>query len=166
MHSEAEVTDLINEIFRRISEGGTDPVGDLFTDDGFYDGVYGQVILEGPEVITKIFRDVIPVALKDFRQWPDQIHYVEGGDVAVVEYLSYGVAERDDAVYRNKYVGVMHFEDGKISKLYEYYNPAKFNTVVGPGFQDLMERVFPEGLRMKTPEEAPWMSDHRDELPA
>ena len=39
MHSKAQAEHLINELLRHISDAGVEPVGELFTDDGFYGGV-------------------------------------------------------------------------------------------------------------------------------
>ncbi|GAA1859183.1 hypothetical protein GCM10009836_44250 [Pseudonocardia ailaonensis] len=57
----------------------------------------------------------------------DLVHLVEGGDRAVVEYRSDGIAASTGKPYRNTYCAIFEFRDGQIRLWKEYHDPAEYD---------------------------------------
>ena len=72
------------------------------------------------------YRTAAGAALDIFRFRLELVHVHEGmsPDGLVAEYVSDGVALPTGKPYRNVYVGVFAFRDGKLAGLREYWNPA------------------------------------------
>ena len=127
MANTKDIAWLIDEVFRRISSGGREPVADLFTEDAVYEGIYADDAVTGREAISIMLAKVIPAAISPFRQWPIATYPVAGrSDLVLTEYRSDGVGVHDGRIYRNKYVGVIRLQDGKIRYWREYYDPGLF----------------------------------------
>lgn len=146
----------ITEFFRRISAAGVEPIGELFTSDGIYDGAYSPHKHVGSEHITNWFRECLPQVLHPFHQWPVEIA-VASSELAFVEYQSRGTVVGDGSSYQNRYAAPVHFRDGKISYMREYYNPVFWSGVLGETTAAAIAQVFPHGLPRKSPDEAPWV---------
>ena len=149
MHTTEQIEALVNGVFERISSGGREPVGEVFTEDARYEGAYGvegqeaaDNALEGADTITRFFKEYLAQTLSPFSQWADTIYPVTDGDTAIVEGASDGIATHDGSVYRNKYIWVMKFRDGKIELMREYFNISKWHHAIGPHWQEVVDRAF------------------------
>jgi ketosteroid isomerase-like protein len=52
-----------------------------------------------------------------------EVHECLDPDELIAEYRSDAVVERNGNEYRNRYIGVFRFRDGKISHWREFHNP-------------------------------------------
>jgi ketosteroid isomerase-like protein len=156
MHTQEQIEAAVDHVFKALSSNGQEPVGDAFTEDGIYEGAYAASpdttdednIMVGHEVITKFFVECLPQILAPFSQWADTIYPVTDGETAIVEGRSDGIAVHDGSVYRNKYIWVMKFRDGKIALMREYFNVPKWHHAIGPEWQQIVERAFGDDLSM------------------
>jgi ketosteroid isomerase-like protein len=156
VHTQQQIEDAVAHVFRALSSNGVEPVGDAFTEDGVYEGAYSASPdtadednkMVGRETISKLFHEVLPQVLSPFSQWADTIYPVTDGDTAIVEGRSDGIAVHDGSVYRNKYIWVMKFRDGKIELMREYFNVPKWHHAIGPNWQQIVDGVFNGELPM------------------
>lgn len=150
MHTQQQIEAVVADLFRRLSSNGQDPVGDVFVEDGRYEGAYSAYSAGNPEdnaligraTITKYFQKCLPEGLSPFEQWADIVYPVTDGTTAVVEGRSHGTAVRDGSTYENKYVWIIRFRDGQIEFMREYFNPIWYHAAIGPEFQEVIDRVF------------------------
>jgi ketosteroid isomerase-like protein len=151
MHTQEQIEAIVADVFRRLSSNGKEPVGDAFTADGRYEGAYPAATqnrdddnaLNGRDVISRFFHQVLPQVLSPFDQWADKVYVALDGDTATVEGRSHGTAVHDGSTYENRYVWIMRFEDGKIAFMREYFNPVWYDAAVGSAYQDVIAQVFP-----------------------
>ena len=141
--------ELILDFFTRISSNGTQAVGDVFSDDGRYEGVYAgtpetspeQNALVGPAAITKFFRDAFTKVVNPFEQWVDTVYIVDDS-TALAEGRSRGAVRHDGSTYQNRYSWVFHFKGDRISLVREYFNPEWYHRALGPEFPEILAQVF------------------------
>jgi ketosteroid isomerase-like protein len=149
VHTQEQIEAIVTDLFRRISSDGKQSVGVVFADDGRYEGAYPgtpdssaeENALVGAAAISKFFHEALPQALAPFDQWADTLYVVGDGDTAVVEGRSHGTATHDGSTYENRYAWIMHFRDGKIALMREYFNPIRYFAAIGPDFGKVIAQV-------------------------
>lgn len=80
------------------------------------------------------FREVLEVSWRDFDPYAyriEAIHDMAAGDMLVAEYSSHSRYHPTNAPYSNRYVSIVEFADGRISRWREYLNPMVIATVMG-----------------------------------
>jgi ketosteroid isomerase-like protein len=150
VHTQQQIEAIVTDLFQRLSSNGQDAVGDVFTEDGRYEGAYAASpdtrpednALVGRATISKFFHQCLPEVLSPFDQWADVVYPVTDGNTAVVEGRSHGTAVHDGSTYENKYAWIMRFRDGKVEFMREYFNPVWYHAAIGPEFQTVVDRVF------------------------
>jgi ketosteroid isomerase-like protein len=95
------------------------------------------VPMEGfPEVQTgaRWFRDVLEVSWADFDPYNyriEVIHDLADPNRLIAEYSSHSRYIPADSPYSNRYIAVLDFADGKITRWREYVNPMVIARVMG-----------------------------------
>lgn len=64
-----------------------------------------------------------------FRNEPRAFYQTADPDMLIAEYESDAVVARNGKPYRNKYVGIFRFRDGKICFWREYHNPVATKVI-------------------------------------
>ena len=118
--------ELFRSVLGTISAGEFDRLAEFMTDDLVFDLPYGP--------------DFIPNPIEGLEQWNQmqlmmfgmfssfalelgEVHECLDPDELVAEYRSSAVVKRNGNAYRNRYIGVLRFRDGKISHWREFHNP-------------------------------------------
>jgi ketosteroid isomerase-like protein len=115
---------VLDAFFAAVGDADFDRLAEICTADFVVEFPYSDPPqkLEGFDA----YRTAAGAALDIFRFRLDLVHVHEGmsPDGLVAEYVSDGVALPTGKPYRNVYVGVFAFRDGKLAGLREYWNPA------------------------------------------
>lgn len=80
------------------------------------------------------FRDILEVSWQDFDPYAYRIqalHEMADENVLVAEYSSHSRFIPTNTPYSNKYISVVEFENGKISRWREYLDPQVIAKVLG-----------------------------------
>ncbi len=113
-------------VLATITAGEFDRLADYMTDDLEFDLPYG------PDFLPMPIRGLEPwnqmqhatfAMFRGFRNEADVIYTTTDPDVIIAEYHSQAEVVRNGNEYRNRYVGVLRFRDGKISHWREYHDP-------------------------------------------
>lgn len=119
-------TALFREVVATISSGEYEQLRSCITDDLVFELPYG------PESMPKRFdgadtwiqMSVATFAMfRSFRLELDEVHDCLDPDELVAEYHSDAEVAHNGNAYRNRYIGVLRFRDGKISAWKEFHNP-------------------------------------------
>ena len=109
-----------------ITSGEFERLADYMTDDLEFDLPYG------PDFLPMPIRGLEPwnqmqlatfAMFRGFRNEADAIYPTTDPDVIIAEYHSEAEVVRNGNEYRNRYIGVLRFRDGKISHWREYHDP-------------------------------------------
>src|SRR5436190_1408670 len=109
-----------------ITAGEFERLGEFMTDDLVFDLPYGREFLPEPVVGLATWNAMQLATFKlftSFTQTLDDVHDCLDPDELIAEYHSDAVVARNGNAYRNTYVGVLRFRDGKISYWREYHDP-------------------------------------------
>jgi ketosteroid isomerase-like protein len=113
-------------VIATISAGEFDRLADFMTDDLVFDLPYGPDFLPNPIEGLARWNEMQLMTFKlftSFRLELDGVHECLDPDELVAEYHSDAVVARNGNAYRNRYIGVLRFRDGKISHWREFHNP-------------------------------------------
>lgn len=80
------------------------------------------------------FREILEVSWRDFDPYSyriDALHDMADANTLVAEYSSHSRYIPTNTPYSNRYVSVVEFENGKISRWREYLNPQIITNVLG-----------------------------------
>ena len=115
----------IRQIMELISAGRADDMLDLLDDEFLFELPYGP---EGmpPSFDKKMFGPMQSATFKMFGSFslqPVEFHPLLDPAGLVVEYQSEAVVAATGEPYRNRYIGVFRFRDGKVLSWREYHNP-------------------------------------------
>jgi len=107
-------------------------LADLLSADFLMEMPYGDPVqrLEGREAYLAYVEPALSVMR--FRLSLDRIHDGLDPDQLISEYTSDGVATPTGKPYRNVYIGVFRFRDGRICGLREYWNPMISAAALAP----------------------------------
>ena len=64
-----------------------------------------------------------PRLFDSFKLEPIEYHECLDPDELIAEYRSEAIVKRNGNEYKNRYIGVLRFRDGKISHWREFHNP-------------------------------------------
>ena len=96
------------------------------TDDLVFDLPYGPDFLPNPIEGLEQWNQMQLMTFKLFTSFAlqlDEVHECLDPDELIAEYHSEAVVARNGNAYRNRYIGVLRFRDGKISHWREFHNP-------------------------------------------
>jgi ketosteroid isomerase-like protein len=117
---------LFTTVVATISKGEYHQLRALMTDDLVFELPYG------PDFMPKRFEGLEPwlemslMTFKMFRSFHleiTELHDCLDPDELIAEYRSQAVVAHNDHDYRNRYIGVLRFRDGKVCAWKEFHNP-------------------------------------------
>ena len=117
---------LFGSVIETISAGKFDMLADFMTDDLEFDLPYGPDFMPNPIKGLEQWNQMQLMTFKLFTSFTltlDQVHECLDPDELIAEYHSDAVVARNGNEYKNRYIGVVRFRDGKISHWREYHNP-------------------------------------------
>jgi ketosteroid isomerase-like protein len=121
---EVDRLDVLARVFDAIGAADTDALVDLYTDD------YVLELPYSPHVSVVEGRDealaYIAAALEHvrFTLTLTEVHPSADADLVIAEYTSDGEMVATGEPYRNRYIGLWWFRDGRVCRTREFYNPA------------------------------------------
>lgn len=117
---------LLTSVFATISAGEFDRLGEFMTDDLTFELPYGPAFIPNPIEGLEAWNQMQLMTFKLFSSFKlelVELHECLDADELVAEYRSEAVVLRNGNDYRNRYIGVLRFRDGKISHWREFHNP-------------------------------------------
>jgi ketosteroid isomerase-like protein len=126
---------LVREVVALISAGRYDDMLGLLHDDLVFELPYGPAGFP-PSFDKKTFDAMQRATFSLFSSFSLEIvdvHHLRDADGLIAEYRSDSVVKASGKPYRNRYIGVFHFRDGKIAGWREYHNPEIANAALNPG---------------------------------
>ena len=114
------------EVQATISAGQFDKLGDFMVDDLLFELPYGPDFMPNPVEGLEAWNQMqlMTFALFDsFTLEPIEYHECLDPDELIAEYRSEATVKRNGNTYKNRYIGVLRFRDGKISHWREFHNP-------------------------------------------
>ena len=109
-----------------ISAGQFDKLGDFMVDDLLFELPYGPAFMPNPVEGLEAWNQMqlMTFAMFDsFKLEPIEYHECLDPDELIAEYRSEAIVKRNGNEYKNRYIGVLRFRDGKISEWKEFHNP-------------------------------------------
>jgi ketosteroid isomerase-like protein len=116
---------LVLEVMHRISTGHADDMVELLHDELVFELPYGPAGMP-PSFDKPTFTVMQSHTFKMFSSFslePVAFHQLLDPAGLVAEYKSDCVVAASGKPYRNTYIGVFHFRDGKIDRWKEFHNP-------------------------------------------
>jgi ketosteroid isomerase-like protein len=113
-------------VLARISAGEFERLAELMTEDLVFDLPYGPDFLPNPIEGREQWNQMQLMTFQlfsSFHQTLDAVHECVDPDELVAEYHSDAVVRRNGNAYRNRYIGVLRFRDGRIAHWREYHDP-------------------------------------------
>jgi uncharacterized protein len=117
---------LFETVLATISAGEFDRLAEYMTDDLVFDLPYGPDFLPNPIEGLEPWNQMQLMTFQlfdSFEQELLEVHDCLDPDELVAEYRSNAVVKRNGNAYRNRYIGVVRFRDGKISQWREFHDP-------------------------------------------
>ena len=114
------------EVQATISAGQFEKLGDFMVDDLLFELPYGPAFMPNPVEGLEAWNQMqlMTFAMFDsFKLEPIEYHECLDPDELIAEYRSEAIVKRNGNEYKNRYIGVLRFRDGKISKWREFHNP-------------------------------------------
>jgi ketosteroid isomerase-like protein len=96
------------------------------TDDLVFDLPYGPDFIPNPIEGLEPWNQMQLMTFQlfdSFRQELLDVHECVDPDLLIAEYRSEAVVKRNGNAYRNRYIGVVRFRDGKICSWREFHDP-------------------------------------------
>ena len=116
-----------------ISTGRSDEVVGLLTDDFTFELPYGPVGMP-PSFDKASYAGMQSATFKLFSSFalePIEMHHMLDPDELVAEYRSDATVAASGEPYRNRYIGVFTFRDGKVRSWKEFHNPEATRVLAG-----------------------------------
>lgn len=116
---------LFRSVLATISAGEFDRLAEFMTDDLVFDLPYGPDFIPNPIEGLGPWNQMQLMTFKLFTSFAlelGEVHECLDPDELVAEYRSNAVVARNGNAYRNRYIGVVRFRDGKISHWREFHN--------------------------------------------
>jgi len=117
---------LVEAVIAAISAGEFDRVGDYLADDLVFELPYGPAFIPQPVVGLDAWNQLQRATFPRFRGFTlalGEVYDCVDPDTLIAEYRSEAIVVRNDNEYRNRYIGVFRFADGKIAAWKEFHNP-------------------------------------------
>jgi uncharacterized protein len=117
---------LVEAVVAAISAGEFDRVGDFLADDLVFELPYGPAFIPQPVVGLDAWNELQRATFPLFRGFTlalTEVYDCADPDTLIAEYGSEAVVVRNGNDYRNRYIGVFRFADGKIIAWKEFHNP-------------------------------------------
>jgi ketosteroid isomerase-like protein len=117
---------LFTNVMKTISVGEFERLGEYMTQDLIFELPYGPDFIPNPVEGLEAWNQMqlMTFALFDsFGLEPIEIHDCLDPDKLIAEYRSEATVKRNGNVYKNRYIGVLRFREGKISHWREFHNP-------------------------------------------
>jgi ketosteroid isomerase-like protein len=117
---------VVNTVLDTVSAGKFDRLADFVTDDLVFELPYGPDFMPNPIEGRDAWNQMQLMTFKLFSSFAIElveVHDCIDPDELIAEYRSDAVVERNGNAYRNRYIGVFRFRDGKISHWREFHNP-------------------------------------------
>ncbi len=118
--------DVFTSVIETVSAGKFDELGTYMTDDLIFELPYGPDFIPNPIEGLEAWNAMQLMTFKLFSSFVLQlveVHECVDPDELIFEYRSDAVVERNGNAYKNRYIGVVRFRDGKISHWREFHNP-------------------------------------------
>ena len=113
-------------VLETISAGDFDRLAEFMTDDLVFDLPYGPDFIPNPIEGLEPWNQMQLMTFQlfdSFRQELLEVHECLDPDELIAEYRSDAVVKRNGNAYRNRYIGVVRFRDGKICAWREFHDP-------------------------------------------
>ena len=113
-------------VLETISAGDFDRLVEFMTDDLVFDLPYGPDFIPNPIEGLEPWNQMQLMTFQlfdSFRQELLEVHECLDPDQLIAEYRSDAVVKRNGNAYRNRYIGVVRFRDGKICAWREFHDP-------------------------------------------
>jgi ketosteroid isomerase-like protein len=118
---------LLEAFFVTLSARDYAGVGELMTDDVEFDLAYGPDVLpmptRGRDAVVELLGAVIGAIFDPLRIEVTDTYPGREPGLVIAEYRSDGVAVATGKPYRNRYIGVFRFRDGRLGFWKEFHNP-------------------------------------------
>lgn len=117
---------LLTSVFETISAGEFDRLRQYMAEDLLFELPYGPSFMPNPVEGLEAWNQMQLETFKlfsSFRLELVEVHECLDADELVAEYRSEAVVVRNGNDYRNRYIGVLRFRDGKISHWREFHDP-------------------------------------------
>ena len=123
----------LTKAFAGVSAADADQMLANYTEDLILEMPYadGLHVLEGREKIRRFLGGAFKTL--QFRLQMTAFHDTIDPEMAVVEYVSEGVAPETGKPYANVYIGVYWFRDGLICRVKEFFDPRLTAEALTPG---------------------------------
>ena len=117
---------VVSTVLATVSAGEFDKLADFVTDDLVFDLPYGPDFMPNPVLGREAWNQMQLMTFELFSSFAlelIEVHDCLDPDELIAEYRSEAVVARNGNDYRNRYIGVFRFRDGKISHWREFHNP-------------------------------------------
>ncbi len=117
---------VVDTVLSTVSAGRFEELANYVTDDLVFELPYGPDFLPNPVHGRSAWNDMQLMTFKLFSSFVlelVEVHECVDADELIAEYRSEAVVKRNGHEYRNRYIGVFRFRDGKISHWREFHNP-------------------------------------------
>ena len=117
---------IVRTVLATVSAGEFERLADYVTDDLVFDLPYGPDFMPNPVLGRDAWNQMQLMTFELFTSFAlelIEVHDCLDPDELIAEYRSEAVVARNGNDYRNRYIGVFRFRDGKISHWREFHNP-------------------------------------------
>ena len=117
---------VVTSVLETITAGEFERLADYVTEDLLFDLPYGPDFMPNPVHGRETWNQMQLMTFKmfsSFKQTLLELHECLDPDELVAEYESDAVVKKNGNEYKNRYIGVFRFRDGKIAQWREYHNP-------------------------------------------
>jgi ketosteroid isomerase-like protein len=117
---------IVSDVIDTISSGGFDRLANLVTEDLVFELPYGGDFAPEPIVGRGIWNQMQLMTFKMFSGFNlelTEVYECVDPDQLIAEYRSRAKVIRNGNDYKNRYIGVFRFRDGRISEWKEFHNP-------------------------------------------
>ncbi len=117
---------VVSTVLATVSAGKFEQLADHVTDDLVFELPYGPEFMPDPIEGRDAWNQMQLITFKLFSSFTLEltlVHECLDPDELIAEYRSDAVVERNGNAYRNRYIGVFRFREGKISHWREFHNP-------------------------------------------
>jgi uncharacterized protein len=117
---------VVSTVLDTVSAGKFEQLVDYVTDDLVFELPYGPDFMPNPIEGRDAWNQMQLMTFKLFSSFAlalVEVHDCVDPDELIAEYRSDAVVARNGNAYRNRYIGVFRFREGKISHWREFHNP-------------------------------------------
>jgi ketosteroid isomerase-like protein len=117
---------VVSKVLDTVSAGKFEQLADYVTDDLVFELPYGPDFMPNPIEGRDAWNQMQLMTFKLFSSFVlelIEVHDCVDPEELIAEYRSDAIVERNGNEYRNRYIGVFRFRDGKISHWREFHNP-------------------------------------------